>query len=375
VTGGGLKPLAERGLRFADRLYRFSNARRARGLSEARIERAVIFCSYAGLGNMLMWLPALRAMHSRWPGIEITAVGPSEETAGLLINQGLIKRSYAFNPKTHKTLGEQLKFCARVIRRLRPRLCISNFIEPEPDASFWALVSGAGVRIGGREGKGMFRQFEAVNDPGVHEVEKNIRLLEPFNIGKVAPRARLIISGAVRRAAGDLLDEKGKGRWAGIHPGSTPGNRASRKRWPPDRYAEVARELVRQGWGVAVFCGPNDKDDVKEIKTVCGDDVLVIEDRPIGEVAAFISKMWVMITNDSGLMHVSCVTGVPVVALFGPTDSCKNRPWGVENIVLKGECEHAPCYLLPEAPCGGERTCLTGITPGDVLKAVERLVG
>ncbi len=374
MISGALKQAARGGLRFTDGLYRFSNTRR-RDLSDVQIKRAVIFCSYAGLGNLLMWTPALRAMRRRWPGLEITAVGPSEGAAGLLIDEGLITRSYKFTPKTHGRIGEQLKFCARVIRPLKPQLAVSNFLEPEPYASLWALVSGAEIRVGGRRGAGVYRHHEAEDLTRYHEVERNIMLLEPFGLKGVHPYARLNISEATFAAAGDLPEEKGKEKWAGIHPGSTPGERASRKRWPADRYGEVASVLARKGWGVAVFCGPDDKEDVNEIVNACGDRVFVIENRSIDQVAALISKLKVMISNDSGLMHISCVTGVPVVALFGPTDAGKNRPWGVENVVLHGECKHAPCFRLSEAPCGGDRICLTGITPADVVNAVERLVG
>ncbi len=113
------------------------------GEFEGNFRRVVIFCPYSGVGNLLLWIPALRALHQAKPEVEVFLVGPSEDTALLLLDAGLVKGSLHFAPVANASFWEQAKFIVKNVRVLKPTVAVCTFLEPARRASMWALLSGA----------------------------------------------------------------------------------------------------------------------------------------------------------------------------------------------------------------------------------------
>src|SRR5262249_50411876 len=79
-----------------------------------------------------------------------------------------------------------------------------------------------------------------------------------------------------------------------------------------------------------------------------------------------------MITNDSGPMHIAAALGVPTVAVFGATDDTVTRPWGPRTRVVKEDVECSPC-MLRECPI--DHRCMTGVTAAAVCEAAREMMG
>jgi heptosyltransferase-2 len=144
------------------------------------------------------------------------------------------------------------------------------------------------------------------------------------------------------------------------------------KRWPPDRFGRLGRELSARGFSAAIAIGPGETDLASAVSEAAGarPPTLGADLDPV-ELAAVLARARVVVTNDSGPMHLAAAVGTPVVALFGPTDPGRTGPTGSPSVVLDRYVFCSPCYLK-ECPYAHE--CMTGIEVREVLAAVERLL-
>jgi heptosyltransferase-2 len=170
------------------------------------------------------------------------------------------------------------------------------------------------------------------------------------------------------RGAKLLGDE---GPWLGLNPGAFYGGA---KRWIPERYA-AAGDLVsrKTGLPVAVLGGPAERSLAESIaasmrspaRVLCGETTL-------GELLGVLSRLRLLLTNDSGPMHVASALGVPVVAVFGPTDWRETAPVGERSRVVREEVECAPCKLRE---CPIDHRCMRRITADRVAREALDLLG
>lgn len=166
----------------------------------------------------------------------------------------------------------------------------------------------------------------------------------------------------------ELLDEPGP--WIGLNPGAFFG---SAKRWLPERYAAVGDMLARRtGARVAILGGGTERPLGLAIagamraraRVLCGETSLPV-------LVGVLSHLRLLVTNDSGPMHVASALGVPLVALFGPTDWRETGPQGTRNRLLREPVHCSPC-LLRECPI--DHRCMRRITVDRVGEAALALL-
>jgi heptosyltransferase-2 len=159
----------------------------------------------------------------------------------------------------------------------------------------------------------------------------------------------------------------GAGPWVGLNPGAFYG---TAKRWIPERYAAVGDLLARRtGARIAILGGAAERGIAESIaagmrapaRNLCGQTGLP-------ELAGVLSRMAVVVTNDSGPMHVAAALGVPVVAVFGPTDERETGPVGDGHRIVREPVYCAPCKLRE---CPIDHRCMTRIPADRVAAAAE----
>lgn len=159
--------------------------------------------------------------------------------------------------------------------------------------------------------------------------------------------------------------------------GLFPGSNASSRRWDADRYASLARRLTREGVRVLVFGGPQEMRLTAQVAGEAGIDLGGRTDLPM--LAAGLASCRLLVSNDSGPMHLAAAVGTPTVTLQGPADPIVTRPLGGAHVMLRHpELPCVPCvknecprsgrgYVLPDAT----RECLRLISVDDALEAVR----
>jgi heptosyltransferase-2 len=149
----------------------------------------------------------------------------------------------------------------------------------------------------------------------------------------------------------------------GINPGAAYG---PAKRWPPEKFAEVANRLGEE-FQLVLFGGPGEEGIVQEIEgrlkvpavNLCGKLTLP-------ELASQIAGLSLFITNDSGPMHIGAAYNIPLVAIFGPTDWRETSPYSPVAQIARIPIECAPCKRR-ECPLGHHR-CMEELSPERVVE-------
>ncbi|MFH0925378.1 MAG: lipopolysaccharide heptosyltransferase II [bacterium] len=156
----------------------------------------------------------------------------------------------------------------------------------------------------------------------------------------------------------------------GINPGAYYG---SAKRWLPERYAEIANILHNDYKSHIVFLGGSQEVRMKEeiSRYLSFKPVWAIGELSLIQTAALIKRCNLVVTNDSGLMHLAAAVNTPVVAIFGSSDPNLTGPLKGHSVVIKKDLGCSPCFKR-ECPNGHLR-CMELITVQDVMEGIERV--
>lgn len=157
----------------------------------------------------------------------------------------------------------------------------------------------------------------------------------------------------------------------------SPGAKSHLKRWKPERFADVADGLAREFRAQLVMVG--DKADmgvVAEVMEGMKAGALNIAGKTtIRQLAAVLGMCDMMITNDSGALHIASAAGIPILAIFGPTDHRKYGPTGKDDKAIYADvscrpCENAQCRLISSE----KHKCMEMITAAEVSIAAKKLI-
>jgi len=181
------------------------------------------------------------------------------------------------------------------------------------------------------------------------------------------PLPKLAINSEQQRAVSAKFGLNHGGKILALCPGAEYG---PAKRWPSRHFAEIARQMHRLGWQVWLFGADKDTAVAEEINTlsggVCAD---LIGKTSLGEAVDLLSLTTVVVSNDSGLMHIAAAVNKKVIALYGSSDPGFTPPLHAEALILNLNLACSPCFKR-ECPLGHTR-CLTDILPEAVLAAID----
>jgi heptosyltransferase-1 len=148
-----------------------------------------------------------------------------------------------------------------------------------------------------------------------------------------------------------------------------PGAGWGAKRWPEQRYGEVARELAKDGIKILVNYGPGERALARAVEEASGGVAKAIA-CSLTQLIALTRRAALFIGGDTGPMHLAAALGVPVVALFGPTNPARNGPFSAKSIVLRSSSSITSHARRHEPEEG-----LLEINSGAVVAAVRQLLG
>ena len=207
-------------------------------------------------------------------------------------------------------------------------------------------------------GEGAFARSETR-----HIVEINLGILGLLGVEAAPPEFPLArVESSVAR---HLRDEAG-GRYALLNPGAAWPN----KRWPPERFAEVAAALRdRRGLKSVVLWGPGEQELANSVVSNAGGAAVAAPRTTIADVVEIARGASVTVSGDTGPTHIAAAVGTPIVGLYGPTRPERNGPWIADDIAISRaaicQCHHLRRCKLPVM-------CLLDIQPSEVVDAVER---
>lgn len=166
---------------------------------------------------------------------------------------------------------------------------------------------------------------------GDHVVVQNLSIAEEL-LGKEVrlPQVDLPRDPLAEARIEDRLAEAAVKHFAILNPGAGWGA----KRWPPERYGQVARALARCGIRSIVNYGPGEEKLARETEAASAGAAIVMQ-TTISELIALTRRAKLFVGGDTGPMHLAAALRVPAVAIFGPTDPARNGPYGTASVVLR----------------------------------------
>jgi heptosyltransferase-2 len=206
----------------------------------------------------------------------------------------------------------------------------------------------------------------------VHQSAYYLHLVRGLGIDAPERLPMVTVRPETRARAEALLEAAGVTRDAvtvGLAPGAAYGHA---KRWPPDRVRDVIVRLARERGAACVLLGAaSDRDAGREIESSLPEGVVVanlIGRTDLRAFAGVLAHCRAFVSNDSGAMHLAAAVGVPVTAIFGPTDERVTAPLG-DHQVLIHQVFCRPCMLRD---CPIDHRCMKGISVEAVFDSVVR---
>ena len=327
----------------------------------------LLFIGFSGLGNAILLRPVLARLKSAIPGLGIDAVGRNRAAGEIFMDRAVIDE-FILWPRQNT-----LRW--RLLRRFYGRYD-ATIITAESfgwKSALFARLIGARQVIGYNNGEWytVFCHSLLARDPRQHELSWHSQILRHFKVPEDGLSIALKLPSQSSPQLEALLKENVACRIA-IHTGSSKNLLA--KRWPLERFVSVAEALHRSlGAQILFVGGPDESAHIAGIKRMISVPAeMLIGKLSVLETAHVLQKSDLMITNDSGLMHLAAAVGTPVVAIFGPTNVVKNRPLGEKKIIVSKELPCRPCDLSKKCP--ESLACLAAISVEDVLQAAARLL-
>ncbi len=298
------------------------------------------------VGDMVMATPILSDLRKAFPQARLTAMCRSP-ISDLLQEDLAIDELFSFTKTSRLVRRDEKK---NILDRLRKGHYDLGFILPNTFSSTWWFWQGdVRVRIGydgaGRRSLLSHPLEKPLSIDSQHLIATYKHLLTLIGIPISDTKPRLYLKESELEQAKVLMSQHGvkpHHKIVGINPGAAYG---SAKCWLPERFREVTTHLLQDKDVMVVYFG--DLVTANLVKEVCqGLSTRVVNMAgltSLRELACLISLCNVLLTNDSGPMHIAGALDVPIVALFGSTSSVVTGPWQ-ENIVIQKHVECSPCY-------------------------------
>lgn len=353
----------------------------------------ILVVKLADIGDVLTATPALRALRHTFPHAQITALVPPH-CRTILQGTPLVDRLILFDKRPFDSSAGLLRpagaagLGALAVRLRREHfdavVLLHHLTTPWGARKYAALTmaTGAPVRAGLDNGRGSFLTHRAADEGfgAHHEVEYCNKVVELLGVEPDLGPMTFPIDETDFAHADILLANHAARPRVVMHAGS--GAFSIARRWPIDRFIEVANRLSAQGATIVVVGGLDEANLGRTLADAVGPSLLDLTGRTtLRQLGAVIQRSDALLSNDSGVMHIGAAVGTPVVAIFGPSNHQAWGPWtpaGTNAIVLRSELPCSPCFYTGHSlgtPEGcPERTCLQLVTPDLVVTAIERVL-
>ena len=351
------------------------------------LPRKILLLRMERIGDLLMTVPAIMALHARAPGAEIhLVVGSWNEPLARLIPG--VTRIETLDPGwlARDAQGTTtLELIRRTATWRTSRFDLAVNFEPDIRTNGLLALSGAPHRVGFHSGGGgAFLTRALPYDTTAHTAANALRLVDatlPGDIGQVGDNG---VPEAACLEVPDVARQEMATRLAHAGPvviGINPSGGRRLKQWDPDRFAQVATRLARAHHATVVLVGaPEDRPLVNAVMAAVPEDVRVVDlagQLDLVGLAALCERLTLLITGDTGPMHLAAAVGTPIVAIFGPSDPRRYAPLAPKVRVVRAELWCSPCnrIRMPPTRCRDRLPdCLAALDADDVCRAAEELL-
>ncbi len=337
----------------------------------SKIENKIIVRAPNWIGDAVLSTPALTALREKYPGAHIS-----------LLARRSVSDCFLHNPAVDEIIilpeKNNLFYWLKAFKLRKDKYDRAILFPNSFSSALFFRISGAEETLGYRRDARGFLLTCALEPTRKllreHQVNYYLHLIEDFHDSKresVNHELVWVVTQQEKEEAKRLLEEnkiKSVDRLIGINPGATFG---PAKRWFPRNFADVGDELIKKQSVKILLFGTSKEEKITDeicryMKEKC---VNLAGKTSLRQLGALLSMCKLLITNDSGTMHIATAVKTPVVAIFGSTDPARTGPRGEEHTVFYKRVDCSPCFSR-KCPRGDYR-CFKEIQVEEVLLSAE----
>jgi lipopolysaccharide heptosyltransferase I len=325
--------------------------------------KRILIVRMSALGDIVHALPVLSAIRTAHPQVEVDWLADRKYAGILAFVDGLDRRIIG-RPELSKAVP---------LMRARG-YDVAIDLQGLLKSASMARLSGA-ARVIGFERRALreraaawFYSETAPVAPDAHITHKNLSVMPLLGVTAPDVKFPLVIppSRVAEQVAADA-DARGASGFALINPGAAWPN----KRWPPERFGAIARHLRdRHGLRSCVLWGAGEAPLADAVVHASSAAAVRAPETSLGDLLALCARTSLMLSGDTGPVHIAAALQTPIVGLYGPTRPARNGPWDPRDVVVSraGTCE---CFHKRECRRGQAAMCLNEIPIDEVKDAVD----
>lgn len=325
--------------------------------------KRILIIKPGAIGDLLQLTPAIRALAVCWPGARISLLVGARATATLFQYNPYVEETLVYDKRgEHRSFFSLLKLW-RHLRRSKYELVI-NF--QRSNLKTWLLATAAlPCRM---------LVYHKTRDQAVHVVDNYMKTLAPLGISGQSRLLELFVGKDDERFAEDLFSVNG---YSGkIVIALNLGSSHPVNRWATERFTAVADALVQRLSAKIIIIGGNDDVALAEqVAAAAAARPLVLSGKAtLLQLGAILRRCELLISSDTGPLHLATAVGTKVVALFGAADPARTGPVGTGHRVI--QAQGVPCVPCRDRACAGSHPleCMEKISAQEVIAAVMDMV-
>ena len=320
----------------------------------------ILVLALSGIGDALMFTPALSLLKNSMPDAQIDALVMFKGVKDMYDRNSNFDNVFHFD-FLKKGAAASLKY----ILSLRGKYDASVNVYPSNRREYNIInfLIGAKKRAGVKYLRkdnanfGFLNNIRFTENDSLHNVQENIKQVEKI-INKQFTNEPVLdfpLNEKDLKYASDYLSKIKINKddlVIGFHPGCATLKNHIKRRWEPEKFAELAGKLIKEkNAKILIFGGPEEKELKDNIAAqVNNQNVFVVETDNLPQSAAIMKRCNAFVTNDSSLMHIASAMKLKVIAIIGPTNPNYIHPWKTDHQIVTLNLECAPCFIYSPRP-------------------------
>ena len=349
----------------------------------------ILVLALSGIGDALMFTPALNLLRQSVPSAQIDALVMFKGTKEIYQNNPALNQVIHFD-FLKEGLFKSLKFVLSL--RKKYDATINVYPSNRKEYNIINFLLGAKQRVGVKYLRMNFPELGWLNNVTVlendktHNVQTNIKLIEKLlnRHFDEEPALQIFLSDNDNMFAEKYLKENkiaADDFVVGFHPGCATLKNHIKRRWEPEKFAELGKRLIKdKSAKIFLFGGPEEEELKESIsKIIDSEKSFIIKTEKFLQSIAIMKRCNVFVTNDSALMHIASALGLKVVAIIGPTNEYYIHPWKTEYKIASLYLDCSPCFFYSPKPLTCSRTdvkfkCIKELSVDMVLNKVNEFI-
>ena len=326
----------------------------------------VLFFKPGAIGDLLHTLPALKALHLKYPAVHVTlVVSPGLES--LIPGPPVADRVLVFDKtKISRRFRDLFEF-GLLLRKERYDVFVD--LQPSLRSRIVRWISGAKQVLVYRK-----RKQDRYRGQRIHAADNFLETLKPLGISGPVEQIELPLVANARASVDVFLKEHGiDGTRKIVALNCSVGSARPARNWFPERFALLADRIIDEiGASVVFVGGQEDRELVRQVMAgMRGTAVSAAGELTLAESAALLARCSCLVSSDTGPLHLATAVQTPVIGLFGSTDPRRTGPIGRGNVVF---IKDLPCVPCEKKDCPlGTRACMAAIPVDEVFEAIRNV--